>query len=505
MTFTVPDLALLKQRAIAPEKAEEQLARLKNGFPKLALLRPATVNDGIVRLTEAQVNDLLEEFLEESPKMDLLKFVPASGAATRMFKALYADLPENSAFRKTFLDNLEDFPFYNELEEKITEAGLRISELREHSPQQLFDFLLLESGLGYQNYPKGLVPFHDYPEGVRTAFEEHLHEGARHCVGKDEIVRIHFTVQSDWLKTVEKKLNLKAKQLTKFEVSAFDLSFSVQLPATDTLAITEDGEVLRDESEGLVFRPGGHGALLYNLNALRADLIFVKNIDNIVSDAHKYQGLLYKKVLGGIAIRLQRKTHRFCKAIDQNRVPVSLRRQMEHVAKNWLGIDVPKHLTERGEKQAFLVWAKEQFDRPLRICGMVQNEGEPGGGPFWVLDSEGRSSLQIVEKSQFDLNDATHLDILNGATHFNPVDMVCATRNYKGEPYNLHDFVDAETGFVSVKSHLGESIRVLELPGLWNGAMAGWNTVFVEIPSAAFSPVKTVNDLLKPPHQPAKE
>lgn len=505
MTFTVPDLALLKQRAIAPEKAEAQLARLKNGFQKLFLLRPATINDGIVRLSEAQINDLLEEFLEESPKMDLLKFVPASGAATRMFKALYADLPENSNFRQTFLENLEQFPFYSQLKEKVAQAGWSLSALRKEDPQQLFDVLLQESGLGYQSYPKGLVPFHHYSEGARTAFEEHLHEGARHAVGLHKTVRIHYTVQSDWLKTVEKNLKQKAKQLTKFEVDKFDLSFSVQLPATDTLAITEDGEILRDESKNLVFRPGGHGALLFNLNALRADLIFVKNIDNVVSDAYKYQGLLYKKVLGGLAIRLQRKIHRFCKAIDQNRVPVSLRHQMERVAKNWLGIAVPKHLTERGEKRAFLIWAKEQFDRPLRICGMVKNEGEPGGGPYWVVDSEGRNSLQIVEKSQFDLSDANHQDILNGATHFNPVDMVCATRNYKGERYNLHNFVDAETGFVSVKSHLGKNIRVLELPGLWNGAMAGWNTIFVEIPSAAFSPVKTVNDLLKAPHQPAKE
>lgn len=505
MTFTVPDLALLKQRAIAPEKAEEQLARLKNGFPKLALLRPATVNDGIVRFSEAQVNDLLEEFLEESPAMDLIKFVPASGAATRMFKALYADLPENEAFRQAFLDNLEEFPFYTELKEKIADSGLSVSELRDEAPQQLFDFLLAEHGLGYQKYPKGLVLFHQYPEGVRTAFEEHLHEGARHSVGKDKIVRIHFTVQSEWLKTVENELKQRAKHLSKFEVSAFDLGFSVQLPATDTLAMTDAEKVLRDESGALIFRPGGHGALLHNLNTLHADLIFVKNIDNIVSDAHKYQGLLYKKVLGGLTIRLQRKIHRFCKAIDQNRAPVSLRREMEQVAKDWLGIDVPEHLTKRPEKQEFLIWAKKQFDRPLRICGMVKNEGEPGGGPFWVMDSDGRTSLQIVEKSQFDLNDDEHVDILNGATHFNPVDMVCATRNYKGEPYNLLDFVDIETGFVSAKSHHGEPIRVLELPGLWNGAMALWNTVFVEIPSAAFSPVKTVNDLLKPPHQPAKK
>lgn len=491
----------LEERGISTDQAKEQIRRLTEGFQAIHLLRAATINDGIHHLNEAAINDFLEIFNDESPSLNLLKFVPASGAATRMFKALYEDLPENASLRKELVDNLEKLPFYEKLKHVISAEGLDIDQLKKNDPQQLFDFILQPHGLDFARFPKGLVPFHKYPEDVRTAFEEHLYEGASHSVGADRKLRVHFTVQQEWMEPVKMLLEQRIKKLTKYNVSEYDLSYSVQSPSTDTLALNSKNEPLCDSDGSLMFRPGGHGALLYNLNQQEADLIFIKNIDNILVDAYKYQSLLYKKVLGGLAIHLRRKVYRFCKAIDQNRASLSVRREMEMFFKEWLNITVPEKYTLRENKPEFLQWAYQHLNRPIRVCGMVKNEGEPGGGPFWVRDSSGRESLQIVEKSQVNMSDESQTEIMASSTHFNPVDLVCVTRNYKGESYNLMDFVDHETGFVCVKTHQGEKIKALELPGLWNGSMALWNTVFIEVPIATFSPVKTVNDLLRRLHQ----
>lgn len=499
--FTEKDRVALKERGIAERIALNQLKRLQDGFSPLPLLRAATRGDGIVELDEHQINEYLSAFSEESTALNLLKFVPASGAASRMFKALYEDLPENTEIRNAFISNLEKFPFYESLKASIEKARKNLETLKQESPQELFDHLLNPEGLGFGALPKGLIPFHNYPDGPRSAFEEHLYEGANHSMGKDGMVRIHFTVQEEWLEHVRKWLDAKSQSIQKFDISGFDLSFSIQSSATDTLALTEDNTPVRTADGQLLFRPGGHGALIHNLNELQADLIFVKNIDNISIDEHKYQSLLYKKVLGGMAIALRRTLYRFCKAIDQKRTPLSIRREMQVFLTEWLDIDTPPDLKKRENKYDFLSWARDIFDRPLRICAMVKNEGEPGGGPFWVANEDGSARLQIVEKSQIDINDPKQSEILTSSTHFNPVDMVCLTQNYKGDSYNLLDFVDPETGFVSHKSYNGKNIRALELPGLWNGAMARWNTIFVEVPVATFCPVKTVNDLLRPLHQ----
>lgn len=499
--FTEKDLKALKKRGVPRRNAAEQLTRLQDGFPPLALLRAATLGDGIMALDSHQINAYLDEFAEESSSLKLLKFVPASGAASRMFKALYEDLPANAEIRNAFLESLPKFPFYESLKTSLEKSEKDLEVLKKESPQELFDHLLNPEGLGFGVLPKGLIPFHNYPEGPRTAFEEHLYEGAHHSAGKDGVVRIHFTVQEEWLNHVQQWLRKKSAAIKRFNVTGYDLGFSVQSPATDTLALAEDDMPVRTDDGQLLFRPGGHGALIHNLNDLKADLIFVKNIDNIAIDEHKYQSLLYKKVLGGMAIGLRRSLYRFCKAIDQQRTPLSIRREMQIFLNRWLGIETPPDLKKRENKHAFLSWAHEIFDRPLRICAMVKNEGEPGGGPFWVQEKVGSARLQIVEKSQIDTDDPAQAEILAASTHFNPVDMVCMTQNYKGEPYNLLDFVDPETGFVSHKSLNGKNIKALELPGLWNGAMAYWNTIFVEVPVATFCPVKTVNDLLRPLHQ----
>ena len=501
MKFSDKDKSVLAERGIAVKNAEAQLKQLIQGFPAIQLVRAATPGDGIFRLSEETRNELLEEFSDESSEIDLLKFVPASGAATRMFKALYDDIPGNTGAREQLLNNLEKFAFFDQLKAEVEKSGKNLDSLRNESPQELFDLLLGKQGLNFGQLPKGLIPFHRYPADLRTAFEEHLYEGAKHALGVGKKVRLHFTVQGEWQKEIEKRLQQRVDRMQGFGVSEFELEFSDQSQATDTLAITEDGQPLRDNSGELMFRPGGHGALLHNLNNLQADLIFVKNIDNVVSDRHKYQSLLHKRILGGLAIQLRRRIQRFCKGVEQNRAPISLMRDIENLLSNWLQIETPEHLDPGRSKHEFLAWAWHIVDRPLRICGMVPNEGEPGGGPFWVKESDGSERLQIVEKSQIDTADSRQSEILAASTHFNPVDMVCVTRNYKGESYDLLNYTDPETGFVSEKSHAGKNIKALELPGLWNGAMAKWNTIFVEVPIATFSPVKTVNDLLRPLHQ----
>lgn len=501
MKFTSTDLSDLKARGIAPEEADLQIMRLRRGVAYPDVLRPAVADDGIVRLDEAKTNELLEHFTNEAGKHTLLKFVPASGAATRMFKALISDDTVHKNDRNEVIESLGKFAFYPLLKASLEKDGFSVEQLKRSNPQAVFDYILYEKGLGFIGMPKGLIPFHKVKEQIRTAFEEHLHEGAIHCAGIGKVVKIHFTVQEDWQNRIEAFLAKTASELKGYDVSGFELSYSVQSPATDTLAIDREQNPLRDAKGHLVFRPGGHGALLRNLNALRADLIFIKNIDNVVSDKHKYQGLLHKKVLAGLALQLREKIFRFQREISLGRIPLSLRREMQVFCEKWFFISVPESLTLRENKPAFVQWMKNLFDRPLRICGMVPNLGEPGGGPYWVKDSEGNERLQIVEKAQFDLNRPKHLQIISKATHFNPVDLVCITSDFTGKPYDLRQFTDPESVFISEKTFEGQPIKALELPGLWNGAMAGWNTVFVEVPAATFGPVKTVNDLLKTVHQ----
>jgi hypothetical protein len=501
MEFTLTDLSDLKARGITTEEAELQIMRLRRGVAYPDVLRPAVAEDGIIRLDETQINELLQYFAEESGKHNLLKFVPASGAATRMFQALIAQSPAHEQDRIEVLNSIEKLAFFPLLEACIEKDGSSVDELKQTAPQTLFDYILYDKGLGYLRMPKGLIPFHTVKNQVRTAFEEHLHEGAIHCAGQNKVVKIHFTVQQEWQSRIETFLEDKANEIRGFDVSAFELSYSIQSSATDTLAIDSSGNPLRSKHGRLVFRPGGHGALLPNLNALRADLIFIKNIDNVVSDRHKYQGLLHKKVLAGLALELRTKIFRFQREMSMGRVPLSLRREMQVFCEKWLFLSVPPALTLRENKPAFVQWMKNLFNRPLRVCGMVPNLGEPGGGPYWVKDSEGNERLQIVEKAQFDLNRPEHLQIISKATHFNPVDLVCIISDFTGKPYDLKQFTDPESVFISEKTFEGEPIKALELPGLWNGAMARWNTVFVEVPAATFGPVKTVNDLLKTVHQ----
>jgi hypothetical protein len=500
MAFSESDIIQLKERGIDLQTAHKQLLRFASGFPFTNLHAPCTLENGIRPIS----NDALDLWVEKystAELLDVVKFVPASGAATRMFAALYSADKLNENQRNEVLTNLHAFAFYPALKALAKKKKINLSELVVADAQGLFNLIIGEEGLNYGSLPKGLIPFHLSEFGVQTAFEEHLVEAASYCQDVEGYARIHFTVQQEWLDTIRKFLRKAAENTAAFEAEGFELSYSVQSQSTDTIAVDALNQPLRNETGQLVFRPAGHGALLSNLNQMDADLIFIKNIDNVVSDKHKYHTMLYKKAMGGLALTLRDKVHYYCKRIEQGRVPLGIMNEMKDFCEQELLLQVPKLLLGRYHKRDLLEWYFQRFDRPLRVCGMVKNEGEPGGGPFWVEDAEGRLSLQIVESAQINTQNPGQRDILDKSTHFNPVDIVCVIKNYQGDTYDLNAFVDNETGFISRKTHNGAPIKALELPGLWNGSMAHWNTVFVEVPATTFSPVKTINDLLKPLHQ----
>jgi len=478
--FTPEDLAQIEAHGLTPEQVGRQLDRFREGFPFLKVVRAASPGDGIVVLAEAELDEAAACYERAASGLRIVKFVPASGAATRMFKELFAFV--NEGVRGPGVDrllaDLDKFAFWPELEPLL--------------PPQADDFAkvdrIVRDGLRYGSLPKGLVTFHAYPDGSRKAAEEHLVEGAFYAASKGT-VRIHFTVSPEHRSGFEALL---AQRLPLYEARfgvKYEVSFSTQKPSTDTIAVTPDNAPFRTAGGRLLFRPAGHGALIENLNEIDADLIFVKNIDNVTTDARKGDTVRYKKALAGLLLRLQEQAFAFLRALDSGTADLA------EVAR-FVETRLCTRLPAAGADAAAL---RRILDRPIRVCGMVRNEGEPGGGPFWVRNSDGSESLQIAESSQIAPDDQP---LLREATHFNPVDLVCGVRDAAGEPFDLTRHTDPSTGFISSKSSDGRELRAQELPGLWNGAMADWNTVFVDVPVSTFSPVKTVLDLLRPQHQP---
>jgi hypothetical protein len=500
--------ATLTQKITAQGKQvdaiQQQLESFKQGFPFLRLVGPATPARGIQVWEENQVQHYQSYFARKAAELDIVKFVPASGAASRMFKDLFSfletdgDLAKNG-FTQKFIGNLRQFAFFQDLDAALQQEGESIASLLENKEyQKLVAALLTETGLNYGNLPKGLLKFHAYEDANRCPAEEHLIEGIQYGVGKNKQVHIHFTVSPEHEEGFVKEINQHLPQLQEQTGLVFRVSYSHQKKSTDTIAVDEANEPFLEEDGSLLFRPAGHGALLENLNEVAADLIFIKNIDNVVPDRLKPVTKSYKMALAGLLLEVQSRVFDALNALEE--VSIQSVKKAQEVYVSDLGGLVPEGIQNASlaEQAAFF---QAKLNRPIRVCGMVKNTGEPGGGPFWIHENDGTQSLQILETAQIDLNDSASKQHFQASTHFNPVDLICGTRDYRGQAFDLLHFRDMNTGFITEKSKSGKVLKALELPGLWNGAMANWNSLFVEVPLLTFNPVKTINDLLREEHQ----
>lgn len=505
--ITPQDKELLDKKGISEEQIAAQLACFAKGFPYLKLYSAASVDNGILAPDPEEQKKYLDawEAYTQTDKI-VVKFVPASGAASRMFKNLFEflgadyDTPQ-TGFEKTFFDNIQRFAFYDDLNAACGKAtGKDIATLINEGNYKAVVASLLESaGLNYGALPKGLLKFHRYEDGNRTPLEEHLVEGALYAANRNGKVNVHFTVSPEHRALFQALVNEKAAVYAKKYGVDYNISFSEQKPSTDTVAADMDNKPFRDADGKLLFRPGGHGALIENLNDLDADIIFIKNIDNVVPDKMKGDTVLYKKLIAGILISLQQKAFAYLRLLDSGKYTHEQVLEILQFVQKQLFCKNPE--VKNLEDSELAIYLKNKLNRPMRVCGMVKNVGEPGGGPFLAYNADGTISLQILESSQIDMNDAEKKAMFEKGTHFNPVDLVCAVRDYKGHKFDLVKYVDKATGFISHKSKNGKELKALELPGLWNGAMSDWNTVFVEVPLSTFNPVKTVNDLLREQHQ----
>jgi len=500
------DKRQLAEKGISEEQIQQQLEQFRNGFPYLRLRAAAAKGNGIIAPSDMECEAYIEAWnAYKAEGHHITKFVPASGAASRMFKNMFEfrdgdhDQPATD-FERTYFDHIHDFAFYPALDDACQVLyGKGVDDLIEEGRyREVVSAMLDEDGLSYGQLPKGLLQFHAYPEVARTPLEEHLVEAALYAVSNGQ-ADVHFTVSTEHRELFEE---LVERVLPVYEEKygiRYTVSFSEQKPATDTMAATLDNEPFRTEDGKLLFRPGGHGALIQNLSDLDSDIVFIKNIDNVVPDSLKAATTLWKQVIAGVLVNTQRQAFAYLRRIDKGDLGQAVIQEMCNFLQNDLCTEVPG-LSDLSE-QEIIDTLRRKFNRPIRVCGMVKNVGEPGGGPFLAFNSDGTVSPQILESSQIDTHNPTYMAMFKGGTHFNPVDLVCAIRDYKGNRFDLPNYVDHATGFISSKSKNGRELKALELPGLWNGAMSDWNTIFVEVPLETFNPVKTVNDLLRPQHQ----
>ena len=494
---------------------QNQIEKIIKGSKFIDLLRPATIGDGIIRIDESQEKILLDLFNSAQLSGRLKKFVPASGAATRMFSKLIsaidkfrnqdiktikqkANSDNDAAYILTLIENLNRFAFYNDLVSIVSNSNLEFEKLRDSNPTHLLNFIVDSEGLGYSDKPKGLVKFHKYLNENRTAFIEHLIESAQYQPDFNNSISIHFTISENHLTLFEQE-KFFINQYDQLKQFSFDISFSYQDKNTDSITLKENNEVYLDEFGKPLFRPAGHGALLKNLNQINGDIIFIKNIDNVCVDRLLPVTVKYKKLLAGLLILFQKKIYEYLRALENKEDDYSLRNEIIKFLSKFLNISQPDgffNLTEH-EQRNYLF---NKLNRPIRVCGVVKNEGEPGGAPFWIKNSKGELSLQIIEQAQIDLSNDEQKLIFNNSTHFNPVDIVAGVRDYKGKNFNLFKFQD-EDSYMIVHKKIGTTgIKSLELPGLWNGGMADWISIFVEVPKETFNPVKEIIDLLKQGH-----
>ena len=489
--FLEKDFSQINELGIDLETVYQQINDFKEGFPFMQLQKAATLNNGVMKLTDEQLESFTALYEKKVSKLVPLKFVPASGAATRMFKSLFSFLEEGKSDKSTdqFFDKLNDFAFAEDLKKILPENA---------DNQTIVDYYLTRKGLDYGSLPKGLLKFHQYENESRTALEEHLVEGANYANNEGN-VKLHFTVSPEHLSHFLKLLNKVVPVYEeKFNVK-YDISFSEQRRSTDTIAVNMDNTPFREKDGLLLFRPAGHGALLANLNDIIADIIFIKNIDNVVPDRIKQPTIAYKKALAGVLLKFQDRIFDYQFQLKEW-ASEPLLMELSHFFERELCVLPPVGFMGMNHNEKVMYYQKK-LNRPLRVCGVVPNTGEPGGGPFWCKNSDGSTSLQIVESAQVDMEDEAQKIIFNESTHFNPVDLICSMKNYKNKKFDLMEFRDSKTGFVTQKSKDGKDLKAQELPGLWNGSMANWNTIFVEVPLITFNPVKTVNDLLREEHQ----
>ncbi|MEO8233725.1 MAG: DUF4301 family protein [Ignavibacteriota bacterium] len=495
---------------------KEQLDLFENGVKIPQLAKPCTADDGIVVLHHSEFDDLISLFDSVSAAGRLIKFVPASGAASRMFHKLQSALNRFKDFSLEdikekidsdneckavyeFLVNLKKFSFYDDLKTILNTDDNKIKTLISESPAEILKAVLFESGLNYSSKPKGAIKFHRCKNITRTAFEEQIYEAFHYISDKDGNTKIHFTISEAHTELFNKIINNLKSNLNKPD-SKIDVTYSYQKKSTDTIAVDHYNKILFDKSGTPIHRPGGHGALLENLNDLKADIVIIKNIDNLSTENLAADTILYKKLLVGYLVKIQNKVFELLNNLDRKDfAKISFDETMKY-AEEKLFIIEPKDFSKwnDNQKNKFLF---DKLNRPIRVCGMVKNQGEPGGGPFWIKHDDGSLSLQIIEQAQINMNDENQKNIFKQSTHFNPVDLICGVKNYKGENFDLHNFVDHHSGIITKKSKDGVELKALELPGLWNGSMANWITIFVEVPISTFNPVKEVNDLLRKAHQ----
>ena len=498
--LTQQDLKQLAQKGISEQQIENQLGQFKTGFPFLKLEAAAAIGKGIVAPNAEEGKNYVAAWQDyKAQGKRVVKFVPASGAASRMFKDMFAfvdadyDVPTTD-FEKKYFDNIEKFAFYEELDAVcVKNEGKGIKALMADGQYKAVAANMLKAeGLNYGQLPKGLLLFHNYPEGPRTPMEEHLVEGALYAASNGE-AHVHFTVSHEHMELFKQKVAQKADGYAKKYGISYDITFSEQKPSTDTVAANPDGTPFRNSDGSLLFRPGGHGALIENLNEIDADIIFVKNIDNVVPDRLKGDTVEWKQIIAGLLVTLQKQAFEYLRLLDAGATDAQLQEIARFVADNLC--------TDAKGNRVDADYLRKKLNRPMRVCGVVKNVGEPGGGPFLTYNQDGTVSLQILESSQIDKSNQAYMEMFTKGTHFNPVDLVCAVKDYQGKPFDLPKYVDPTTGFISQKSKSGKELQALELPGLWNGAMSDWSTIFVEVPLSTFNPVKTVNDLLREQHQ----
>jgi hypothetical protein len=512
--FTPFQLKQLSDRGISLKQALMQLEIFKKGIAPVRLVKPAIPDDGIEVFEQKKIDYYVNLFQKEKQGISIVKFVPASGAASRMFKQLFEALAEfsnntydtSSVFRKIpemtlFFKDLKNYPFYDDLALACKSNGSDPAQMIETEKfTEILILLLSDRGLSYGLLPKGLLKFHKYSNEVRTAFEEHFEEAARFVPDKNKKAKLHFTVSPEHKALFIELSNVLIKKYLKKYNLIFQVEFSIQKPSTDTLAVDMQNNPFTQDKEMLLFRPGGHGALLDNMQDINEKMVFVGNIDNVAPDRTKALRVRYKELLAGILVERVQTIHGFLLRIETS-YSQTLKTEIIGFVKRYISDTSADDLNKLNDSE-FVNLAKIILNRPVRVCGMVKNVGEPGGGPFWISDNSGNISKQVVESSQVNLMDPEQDRIFKNATHFNPVDMVCYTFNHKGEKFNLEEFRDPDMAFIAIKSQGGSTLKALELPGLWNGSMAAWITFFVDVPVETFSPVKTIFDLRREEHIP---